>query len=211
MISFIATDKYRVAKTDLSIENDKNFNFTINAPELSAALLYFKDIEEVDMYLSERFILLEAQNIIVKLQTLSSGYPSLERLLANKNWMFKGTTNVKDLLTVINRAAILATDDKTIKMYLSEDKVKFYTNDDSLGTFEENIEDILKIEKNETLPEDVNSLELATSIKYLSDALKTSQSETISINYTGVRTPIYLFDEIENIKRTQIITPHVMR
>lgn len=163
------------------------------------------------MYLSERFILLEAQNIIVKLQTLSSGYPSLERLLANKNWMFKGTTNVKDLLTVINRAAILATDDKTIKMYLSEDEVKFYTNDDSLGTFEENIEDILKIEKNETLPEDVNSLELATSIKYLSDALKTSQSETISINYTGVRTPIYLFDEIENIKRTQIITPHVMR
>ena len=77
--------------------------------------------------------------------------------------------------------------------------------------YEENIEDILKIEKNETLPEDVNSLELATSIKYLSDALKTSQSETISINYTGVRTPIYLFDEIENIKRTQIITPHVMR
>lgn len=210
-LTLIATDRYRITRTIVNDSAvDSTFETTIAKEDLDSALQFLKDTEKVKITITERNVYFECENCVIQIKVLSGGYPNMDRILVDRQGILEAKVNTKDLMSVINRASILKDhEDIFVINANANNEIVLSTDNDEVGSYEENIEDILNIETIDVKPDE--TLTVALRLKHLSDALKNSSNEEVKIKVTGPRTPFYVFDENENVKRMSIIMPSAHR
>lgn len=176
-ISMVAIDGFRIALRKNS-DKDIKINFSVIVPGKTlnelAKILQSTD-EEIQVYLSDSQILFKFNNFKLTSRLLSGEYINYKDILP-KDFEISLRIDKKNLLASLERAVLLATDDKKCPVIfeISKDKV-IISSKTSAGT----IRDEVSIEGNNS------NIEIGFNPKYFIEALKAIDDEKIKISFTS--------------------------
>ncbi len=192
VLKFVATDRHRLASREANIQTDPSLNFknivisgkTLN--ELSK-LLPEQDTN-IDLFLANNQILFQYDSILFYSRILDGMYPDTSKIIP-QTYKTELVVNTKLLLDAIDRANLLSREEKTniVKLsMLDQEKIEISSSQSELGRIKEEV--ALVSCKGEPL-------QIAFNSKYMLDALRTIDSETIFIGFVGTMSPIIIKPE----------------
>lgn len=203
-LSFVATDSHRLASKKLTVKlDDESLNFkNIVIPGKSLSELnkiIDENDDEISISVTENQILFQTENIYFLSRLLEGNYPETSRLIPDQS---KTTllTKTKDLLQAIDRASLLARENKNsvVKLETKGDKqLEITSHTPEVGQVVEEVH-----------PESIEGedLKISFSAKYMLDALRTIESDLVKIEFTGSMRPFIIKpDDDENM--LQLILP----
>lgn len=182
-----ATDSHRLArrKTSLS-ELTGEYSAVIPGKSLQELSKILADGSTlVDIVMSTQQVLFKSGNVLFFSRLLEGNYPDTSRLIPAE-YKTNVTVNGKTLLQAIDRASLLAREDRynIVKFSADEGKVvELSSNSPEIGKVEEQIEAI-SVEGEE--------LKISFSAKYMMDALKAIDGQDVMIQFTGSMRPFIL-------------------
>ena len=150
------------------------------------------------MHIFNNKILFKYDNILFQSSLLNGSYPNTDNFVPN-NFEMEVEVNLIDFYNMIDRASLLAQskDKNTIQISIIKDKLIVNSSSQEAGKVEEKIDIINK--KGE-------ELKISCSAKYLLEALKTFETETIKLYFNGQIKPIIIKESDEGTL-IQLILP----
>lgn len=198
----IATDSHRLARRKTILENlptDVN-SVVIPGKSLNELNKILGDsTNPVQIVITNQQVLFKTENVLFFSRLLEGNYPETSRLIPEE---FKTniTINGKSLLQAIDRASLLAREDRN-------NVVRFETFDGNIVEISSNSPEIGKVEEQipvETL--EGENLKISFSAKYMIDALRAIDGSEVTIYFTGAMRPFVIkTDQDETI--LQLILP----
>ncbi|MFC4411644.1 DNA polymerase III subunit beta [Chungangia koreensis] len=182
-----ATDSHRLARRKTSLENLAG-EYTAVIPgkslqELSKILV--DGSTPVDIVLANQQVLFKSGNVLFFSRLLEGNYPDTSRLIPSE-YKTNVTVNGKTLLQAIDRASLLAREDRY-------NIVKFSTDEGKVVEISSNSPEIGKVEEQiEAIEVDGEELKISFSAKYMMDALKAIDGQDVVIQFTGSMRPFIL-------------------
>jgi len=187
-LNFTATDSHRLASREIPVEEANTEFSSVVIPgkslnELSKILVDNEDT--VDIRVTQNQILFRTKNLYFLSRLLDGNYPETSRLIPDQS---KTTIhlNTRDLLHTIDRASLLAREDRNNVVKLSTNEggtLDITSNSPEIGHVSEEIA-VQSIEGEE--------LKISFSSKYMMDALKAIDSDEVKIEFTGAMRPFIL-------------------
>lgn len=203
-LKLVGCDRHRLAQreTPMNAEEDQQFhNIVISGKTLNELNKILPDENSlVDIVVSDNQVLFKLDRILFYSRILDGTYPDTTKLIP-QSFQTELLVNAKLLTDAIDRAYLLSREEKTniVKLVMLEDQsIEISSSSSELGKVTETIPvksltgDLLKISFNS---------------KFMLDALKVLDSETIRIGFTGAMSPIILTPE-ENSNILQLILPY---
>ncbi len=143
--------------------------------------------KEVVIFINEKHIIFEFDNTVVVSRLIEGEYFKIDQMLS-KDYETKVTINKKDMLECIDRSLLLIKegDKKPIIITINEETMEFKINS-AVGSMNEEIE-IQKTGKD---------LMIGFNPKFLIDALRVIEDETIDIYLVNSKAPCFIRDEEE--------------
>ncbi len=183
-----ATDSHRLSKKTISFESSENINIIIPGKSLDEfSKLLSDDNEVVEISFTPNQILFKAKNILFYSRLLEGNYPDIERLIPiDRSTSLK--LNTKDLLHAIDRASILARENRsnTVKLMTTVGSIEISSNTPEVGDV---VEDVQLVQMNG------DEVTISFNAKYMMDALKTVEGDEVEIHFTGTMRPFVLNGE----------------
>ena len=197
-----STDSYRLARKVVKLEKSSSENFNIVIP--SHNLLEFSRIldedenENVEIHITGSKVLFVYKNLKFQSRLINGTYPNTSNLIPNDEFLVI-KTNINDLYNVVDRASILTSDKEKniVTLETNGNILTLKSSSQEIGRVEEKME----VEKNNN--EDIR---ISFSAKYMMEALKSFQSETVEIHFVGEVKPI-LVKSSEDETLTQLVLP----
>jgi len=182
-----ATDSHRLARRKTSLtELSGEYSAVIPGKSLQELSKILADgSTPVDIVLASQQVLFKSGNVLFFSRLLEGNYPDTSRLIPSE-YKTNVTVNGKTLLQAIDRASLLAREDRynIVKFSADEGKVvEISSNSPEIGKVEEQIEAIT-VEGEE--------LKISFSAKYMMDALKAIDGQDVMIQFTGSMRPFIL-------------------
>lgn len=187
-LNFTATDSHRLASREIPVA-EANVEFSsvvVPGKSLNELSKILDDTEEtVDISVTQNQILFRTRNLFFLSRLLDGNYPETSRLIPDQS---KTTihVNTRDLLHTIDRASLLAREDRNnvVKLTTAADGiVEITSNSPEIGRVSEEIAaDSIEGEE----------LKISFSSKYMMDALKAIDSDEVQIEFTGAMRPFIL-------------------
>ena len=142
----------------------------------------------VDIYFTENHIVFEFDQTVVVSRLIEGNYFRVDQMLSN-DYNTKVTINKKMLLDCIDRATLMVKegDKKPIILNISNDMMELKITS-QIGTMDEMIDITLE----------GNDIKIGFNPKFLIDALRVIDEETIDIYYMNPKAPCFIRDEEEN-------------
>lgn len=200
LLECVATDSYRLAKKIIKINTpvEESVNIVIPARNINELLKIIETEEDIEIHIFSNKVLFKYNNILFQSSLLSGTYPNTDNFVPN-NFELEVEVNLIDFYNMIDRASLLAQskDKNTIQISINKDKLIVNSSSQEAGKVEEKMNILNKIG---------DELKISCSAKYLLEALKTFQTETIKLYFNGQIKPIIIK---ENDKGTliQLILP----
>lgn len=197
-IYFVATDGSRLARKIIMLENNLNFNISIQAKNINEIVrTVTSEDEEVKMFVSERKVLFKLKKCIIT-STLTAGeYPNTKNIIPIT---FKYTleTNANEFLKCLDRAVLLSVDRQNIiKLSLDENEVYITSKSQEIGDATEKV-DLCKFTG--------ERFSISFNVNYVTSAIKTLKNEDITIKFIAEMKPFVICDKNdENL--VHLITP----
>lgn len=185
----VATDSHRLAQRTIPIEDGTGADYhNIIVPgkslnELSKILDDNSD-ETVSMVITSNQILFKTNNLQFFSRLLDGNYPATERLIPNES-KTDITLSTKDLLHAIERASLLAKEERNnvVKLRTEKEQIEISSQSPELGrVFENLIADQVEGEE----------LRISFSAKFMMDALSRIDAQNIKISFTGAMRPFII-------------------
>lgn len=182
-----ATDSHRLARRKTSLENlAGEYTAVIPGKSLQELSKILADgSTPVDIVLANQQVLFKSGNVLFFSRLLEGNYPDTSRLIPSE-YKTNVTVNGKTLLQAIDRASLLAREDRynIVKFSADEGKVvEISSNSPEIGKVEEQIE---------AIDVDGEELKISFSAKYMMDALKAIDGQDVVIQFTGSMRPFIL-------------------
>lgn len=203
-LKLIACDRHRLAQRETFMETDeaRQFNnIVISGKTLNELSKILPDGNSlVDIVVSDNQVLFKMDRILFYSRILDGTYPDTTKLIPHA-FQTEMVLNTKELVDAIDRAYLLSREEKTniVKMVMiDEGSVEISSSSSDLGKVTELI--AVKSLKGELLKISFNS-------KYMLDALKVLDSESIRIGFTGSMSPIIIQPE-DGPSILQLILPY---
>ena len=199
MLEVIATDSYRLARKQIELKDkyENDFNIVIpskNLVELSRML--DDDKENVYLHIFSNKVLFKYKNIIFLSRLISGTYPVSSNIIPND---FKTVIecNYSELYDMIDRASLLTSDkDKnTIKLSLMDKELVISSNSPEIG----------KVEEKMNIDND-GEISISFSSKYMLEAIKSFNSEKVSLLMNNDNSPIIVKSD-EETSLIQLVLP----
>lgn len=196
-----STDSYRLARRiiNLSTSVEENYNIVIPSKNLLEFIKIMDDSEEeVKLHIFNNKVLIQYQNLLFQSRLISGTYPNTSNLLPDE-FILNIKTNVNELYNVIDRASILTSDkEKNIVTFeINDNKLYVRSNSAEIGRVEEK----MNIEKDNN-----ENLKISFVAKYMMEALKSFDGDSVEISFVGEVKPIILkSDKDEGL--TQLVLP----
>lgn len=196
-----ATDSYRLARKiiKLSKPSKENQNIVIpsrNLVEFTRIIEDNKDVVEIHIFNNK--ILFKYQNLLFQSRLINGTYPNTSNLLP-KEHLVKLHFNINDFYDVVDRVSILTSDkDKNVVTLETEgNDLIMKSSSAEIGRVEER----MIINKDQDI-----DVRVSFSSKYMMDALKSFNTDTVELYFVGEIKPILLkSDEDESL--TQLVLP----
>ncbi|WP_440897372.1 DNA polymerase III subunit beta [Amphibacillus sp. Q70] len=189
-LNFVATDSHRLASRNLPVnleDNQLTFkNVVIPGKSLVELNKIIEDNDESMMIsVTENQILFQTKNLYFLSRLLDGNYPETSRLIPDQS---KTTvlTKTKELLQAIDRASLLAKENKNnvVKLETKKDnRLEISSHTPEVGQVSEEVNtDTIEGEE----------LKISFSAKYMIDALRIIESEYVKIDFTGAMRPFII-------------------
>ncbi|QUW20644.1 DNA polymerase III subunit beta [Sporosarcina sp. Marseille-Q4063] len=201
-LSCVATDSHRLARRLTSPEEMPTDPLSIVIPgkslqELNKILPDNND--SIEILITEQQILFKTANVLFYSRLLEGNYPDTSRLIPTEN-KTSVTVNGRSLLQAIDRASLLAREERNNIVRFSTDEgkvIEISSNSPEVGHVEEMVEAI-----NVTGDE----LKISFSAKYMMDALRAIDGQDVEIQFTGAMRP-FILKSVNDDSILQLILP----
>lgn len=196
-----ATDSYRLARKVIKLNKSskENQNIVIPSRNLVEFTRIIDDSEEiVVIHIFNNKILFKYQNLLFQSRLINGTYPNTSNLLP-KDHLVKLHFDINNFYDVVDRVSILTSDkDKnTVTLETDGNNLIMKSSSAEIGRVEEKM--II------TKDQDID-VKVSFSSKYMMDALKSFNNETVELYFVGEIKPILLkSDEDESL--TQLVLP----
>ena len=196
-----STDSYRLARKVIHLDKSSEENYNIVIPShnlLEFTKILGSDEEIVELHVFSNKILFKTGNLKFESRLINGTYPNTSNLLPEDSMMVI-STNLNDLYNVIDRVSILTSDkEKNIVTLETVDNTLILRSSSAeIGRVEEK----MVIEKNNK-----ENIKISFSAKYMMEALRSFNTEKISIHFVGDIKPILIKSE-EDESLTQLVLP----
>ena len=198
----IATDSHRLARRKTTLEQLPTDVDSVVIPgkslnELNKIL--GESTNPVEIVITNQQVLFKADNVLFFSRLLEGNYPETSRLIPEE-YKTNITINGKSLLQAIDRASLLAREDRN-------NVVRFETFDGNIVEISSNSPEIGKVEEQiqvETL--EGENLKISFSAKYMMEALKAIDGQDVVIQFTGAMRP-FILRSVHDDAILQLILP----
>ena len=197
VLECVATDTFRLAKRNINIEENVEFNVTVPRSSLDEVGKIIELGNQVIINVSEKKVTFNLGDCIVNSRIISGTYPDTTRLIpATFSQILSIST--KELVGAVDRATILLTEkNNVVKLNMSNEEVYVSAKSTEVGYVVEKLNDFSY---------EGEPLTISFSAKYLLDAIRALNSEEIELNFTGDMKPIIVKSK-NNPDLTQLILP----
>lgn len=200
-LHFVATDSHRLASREVEIQDAavQFENVVVPGKSLHELNKILSDTDElIQISVTNNQILFRTKNINFLSRLLDGNYPETDRLIPTHS-KTKIKMKTKELLHTIDRASLLAKDEKNNVVRLSTEgnMIEISSNSPEIGNVVENISAI-SMEGEE--------LKISFSSKYVMDALRAIEYDEITIDFTGAMRP-FIIRPVEDDSILQLILP----
>ena len=196
-----ATDSYRLAKKQAKLNEIAGETYNIIVPGKN--IVEFMKIlnegnEELEIHIFSNKVLFKQNNLLFKSRLVSGNYPNVNNLIPSDSFL-KITANLSNLYDVIDRASILTSDKEKNIVTLETNKNLLIVRSSSaeIGRVEEKM-NITKDNEEE--------IKISFSAKYMMDALRSFEGDTVELAFEGEVKPIIIKD-VEDPNLTQLVLP----
>lgn len=195
-----ATDSYRLSKVSVNTNNmiNNNINIVIPARNINEFVKTIDNDCELEMYVYSNKVIFKNENLIFQSSLLNGNYPNTDNSIA-KEFKYIIKVDLKELYNTLDRASLLtqSKDKNIIDVEVENNYLIIRASSIEMGKVEEKI----NIE-NETN----NNIKISFSAKYMLEALKMFNKESVYILLNGEINPIIL-KEIDNEELIELILP----
>ena len=196
-----ATDSYRLAKKPAKLNEIAGETYNIIVPGKN--IVEFMKIlnegnEELEIHIFSNKVLFKQNNLLFQSRLVSGNYPNVNNLIPSDSFL-KITANLSNLYDVIDRASILTSDKEKNIVTLETNKNLLIVRSSSaeIGRVEEKM-NITKDNEEE--------IKISFSAKYMMDALRSFEGDTVELAFEGEVKPIIIKD-VEDPNLTQLVLP----
>lgn len=196
-----ATDSYRLAKKQAKLNEIAGETYNIIVPGKN--IVEFMKIlnegnEELEIHIFSNKVLFKQNNLLFQSRLVSGNYPNVNNLIPSDSFL-KITANLSNLYDVIDRASILTSDKEKNIVTLETNKNLLIVRSSSaeIGRVEEKM-NITKDNEEE--------IKISFSAKYMMDALRSFEGDTVVLAFEGEVKPIIIKD-VEDPNLTQLVLP----
>ncbi|WP_405098138.1 DNA polymerase III subunit beta [Oceanobacillus sp. FSL H7-0719] len=201
-LSFTATDSHRLAmrKTEINQTNIEFKNVVVPGKSLNELSKILDEAEEtVEISVTNNQILFRTKHLSFLSRLLDGNYPETSRLIPEES-KTKITVKTKDLLQTIDRASLLAREERNNVVKLTTQgstMIEITSNSPEVGNVQEDL-----------VVEAINGedLKISFSSKYMIDALKSMEYDEVTIDFTGAMRPFVILPK-EDESILQLILP----
>lgn len=196
ILDVYATDSYRLAKKEVEIENDFDFNITIPKASLEHINKVINE-DDITLYITNRLVLFTFDNVAIRSRLIDGNYPNLDRFINIKGNKVL-TINKHNLKAAISRVSLLESESNNlVQLDVSRNKVNLSTFTQEKGSVDENIVNFTY---------DNDPLTISFSSIYANNAIDVLSGENIEVILNSSESPI-IFKEIDNDKLIQLVLP----
>ncbi|WP_409343679.1 DNA polymerase III subunit beta [Paenibacillus sp. MBLB4367] len=203
-LKFTACDRHRLASREVNMEtpSEQQFqNIVISGKTLNELNKILPDQNMlVDIVVSDNQVLFRLNNILFYSRILDGTYPDMTKVIP-QSFQTELVIKAKLLTEAIDRAYLLSREEKTniVKMVMKEDyTIEISSSSTELGKVTETL-------ACEQLTGDL--LRISFNSKYMMDALKALDSDSIRFRFTGPMSPIIITPE-DGTNMLQLILPY---
>lgn len=196
-----ATDSYRLARKEITLNNNigENYNIIIPTKNLNDLIrMCNEDENDIELHIFENKIIFKFDNLILLSRIINGVYPDTSKLIPTE-FTLEIKTNLRELYNSIDRASLLTSESEknTVRLESKGTHANITSNKPEIG----NVEEIITIESNSN-----ENIKIAFSSKYMLDALKSMNCEEIILKFNGDIKPI-IIKNVENDDTLQLILP----
>ena len=190
----VATDSHRLARRKVNLENLPTDVTSVVIPgkSLSELSKILDDTNNpVQIVLTNQHVLFKTDDVLFFSRLLEGNYPDTSRLIPD-DFKTSITINGKSLLQAIDRASLLAREDRNNVVRfetLENQTIEVSSNSPEIGKVEEQIQ----VENLEG-----ETLKISFSAKYMMEALKAIDSQDVVIEFTGAMRPFILRSALDD-------------
>lgn len=183
ILTFIATDSYRLSKKEIKLDNVGDFKMVIPSKSLKELLAILEDYEgNFKCYIDNTKVLFEIRNTYFETRLLEGNYPDTSRIIPSD---FSLTTkfNRDEIMQAIDRVSLLSPQDKErnysiVKFSVTNNRtIEISSSNQEIGDATEQIIPIDNI--------DGPVLKIGFNSRYLTDAIRSLPSSDVTIKFTG--------------------------
>ena len=201
MLECNATDSYRLARKVIKLDkvSKENQNIVIPSRNLVEFTRIIDDSDEmIEIHIFNNKILFKYQNLLFQSRLINGTYPNTSNLLP-KDYLVKLHFNINQFYDVVDRVSILTSDKDKNTVTLETDGNNLIMKSSSA--------EIGRVEEKMTITKDQDiDVKVSFSSKYMMDALKSFNTETVELHFVGEIKPI-LLKSSEDETLTQLVLP----
>lgn len=201
-LSFTATDSHRLASREIPVQQSQENVPSVVVPGKSLNELHkiLSDTEDpVEISVTNNQILFRTKHVYFLSRLLDGNYPETSRLIPEESKTIIHA-KTKDLLNTIDRASLLAKEDRN-------NVVRLETKDSQLIEITSNSPEVGRVVEEMTVQSiEGEDLKISFSSKYMLDALKAIENDEVKIEFTGAMRPFIIRPE-NNDPILQLILP----
>ena len=187
----VSLDGHRISVRNLELKDNYN-NIKVIVPGKTlievSKILSGEVADQVNLYFTDKHILFEFNQTIVLSRLIEGEYFNIDQMFSG-DYETKVTLNKSEMLNTIDRSTLLVkeTDKKPIIFNITDDKIEFKM-DTSIGS----MSDEMNINKSG------KDMLIGFNPKFLLDALRVIDDETIDIYLINPKAPCFIKDEDES-------------
>jgi DNA polymerase-3 subunit beta len=187
ILTCVATDSHRLSRRQVQVEGSEDLhlkNVVIPGKSMNELAKTLADSSGyVDMIVSDNQILVKNKHLEFYSRLLEGVYPDTNRVIP-KNGETVLVTSTKELLQSVERASLITREgrDNVIKWTINDGKVQVTSTAQDIGSVTE------KVNAKVTGPD----LSISFNARYMMEALRSFDCESIRIQFTGTMTPFII-------------------
>lgn len=182
----LATDGFRLSQKRVFLDEDVSFNIIIPKKSFIEISRIADLTETVDIYISDRSMLIEADQYLLQTRLIDGAFPDTSRLFAN-TYAYELSINAAAMMAAIDRASLLSTaENDYIKLSMKPDRIILSSYSQEIGSVEENLSHAFF---------KGDALTISCSAHYLLEAIRAVNVETITILFNDKLQPFIIRDK----------------
>ncbi len=198
LITFIATDSYRLSLINENLLYEEDFNFTVPRKVLIELIKSLEDDNNITVSYSNQMVQFSDNHSIIQSTLLDGIFPETKRLIPtefNCEYRF----NKKQLENALDRSSFLKTDNNLayVKFSAKNDLITITNISQEVGSFKETIK---------AIENKGSDIVVSFSVKFMLDSLKSLDSNEIVVKFSGDMRPFIIIDP-DNDKHLNLVVP----